>query len=64
MNNMFDTTEVREVLEYLGDLKHYYKVSFLYSSIHRGWKMGQIIFSSVFVNLLVSSQKPKADIML
>ena len=29
MNNMFDTTEVREVLEYLGDLKHYYKVSFM-----------------------------------
>jgi len=26
MNEMFATTEDREVLEYLGDLKHYYKV--------------------------------------
>ena len=26
MNQMFATTEDREVLEYLGDLKHYYKV--------------------------------------
>jgi len=28
MNEMFATTEDREVLEYLGDLKHYYKTSY------------------------------------
>lgn len=28
MNKMFETTEDREVLEYLGDLKHYYKTSY------------------------------------